>query len=173
MGSACRHKSKHYESKQQDEFGWGAWRLKMCLKPKNFARTVPPKGSCRELLQLCVSHLLKVLNESEEPRLFLSAKKYANSVGCCHHSHILQTNIYIITLWSSITCQASNEAIAPQVALEFCNLILTQQASQGNIWKKLSENKSWFAVAGRSECSGSKWGQKENKTMRFKALFRH
>lgn len=139
----------------------------MCLKPKNFARTVPPKGSCRELLQLCVSHLLKVLNESEEPRLFLSAKKYANSVGCCHHSHILQTNIYIITLWSSITRQASNEAIAPQVALEFCNLILTQQASQGNIWKKLSANKSWFAVTGRSELKVRTKGKQNDAIQSF------
>lgn len=51
-------------------------KAKMSSKPKIFARTVPPKGNRGELLQLSVSHLLKVLNESEEP--CLSAKKYAN-----------------------------------------------------------------------------------------------
>lgn len=93
---------------------------------------------------------------TQRNHVYLSAKKYANSVRCCHHSHILQENIYIITLWSSITCQDSNKAIAPQAVLEFCNLILTQQASQGNIWKKLWVNKSWFAVAGMSDCFGTK-----------------
>lgn len=65
---------------------------------------MPPKGNCRELLQLSVTHSLKVLNESEEQHLFMAAKNYANSVGCCHHSHILQTNIYIITLQNGIKC---------------------------------------------------------------------
>lgn len=69
----------------------------MCMQTGNacsLVKSVPPKGGCRVVLQLSVTHYMNVVNYSVKQYSFRSAKKMVfNLLSPQDHLDILQANI--------------------------------------------------------------------------------